>query len=189
MKPVTFLNTVIALTLLAMISACQPSKKEDAVEVAEETNDSTFDSRDEEKDADFVVNAVASSYAEIKLAQLAKNKSGNGEIKQLATMLENDHNKIVTELKAYAGENAISVPSEESEDAKKDLVDLSEIDGGDFDKKWCKKLEDNHQKTINKFESRIDKTEDPALKNWISATLPNLKTHLEMIQEHENKVN
>jgi len=62
---------------------------------------------------------------------------------------------------------------------------LAEESGEKFDKQWCDAMEDRHEKTIKKFESRRDKTEDPALREWIVATLPGLKQHLSMIESHE----
>ena len=69
----------------------------------------------------------------------------------------------------------------------KRIIDkLAENTGGDFDEKWCETLEDKHEKSINNFEARLDKTEDPELKDWITATLPGLRTHLEMLKEHDD---
>lgn len=189
MKPITNFTAMAAVLLFAFISACQPSnKQEDSAEVAEEANDSTFSDRDDEKDADFVVNAIAGNYAEIKLAQLALNKSSDAKVKELATKIEADHTKILNELKEYANKRGITVPMEETNDANDDITDLSKKDAKDFDEKWCEALEDKHQKTINSFESRVDKTEDVELKNWIASTLPDLKSHLEMIKQHEEMV-
>ena len=76
--------------------ACEPKKQEtvadqESVEVAKDANDSTFEDRDDEKDADFIVNAVASNYAEIKIAQLANNKATDPKVKDIANMLVTDH--------------------------------------------------------------------------------------------------
>ncbi len=187
MKLITPFNTITAAFLIVCISACEPSKKqEDSVEVAKEINDESFEDRDDEKDADFVVNTVAANYAEIKFAQLALNKSTNPAVKKMATTLEADHRKILDDMKAYAGKNGIAVPMSESEDASKDIEKLAEKDADEFDEKWFDMLEDKHKKTIDKFEARIDKTEDVELKNLISATLPGLKSHLEMIEDHDH---
>jgi putative membrane protein len=187
MKLITILNTVSAVALIACMTACEPKKtQEDSAEVAMEKNDSTLNDRDDEKDADFVVNTVAGNYAEIKLAQLALNKSNDSKVKEMATKLEEDHTKILNDLKAYADKHGIAVPMEETEDATKDMNDLAAKEANEFDEKWCEMLEDKHEKTINKFEARMDKTEDPELKNWISATLPALKNHHEMLKQHED---
>ena len=181
----TMFKLLYGLALILVMATCAP-KKEDSGEIAEEQNDKKFEDKDLEKDADFVVNTVESNYAEIKLAQLAKEKATDNKVKDMANMLEKDHTRILNELKAYANKHGISVPLEENHDAEKDYSNLAEKNGGDFDKKWVDELENKHEKSINNFESRLDKTEDPELKDWITATLPGLRTHLEMLKEHDH---
>lgn len=185
MSTTTMFKLIYGLVFIVVMAACG-SKKEDSAEIAEEQNDEKFEDRDLEKDADFVVNTVESNYAEIKLAQLAKEKATDSKVKEIADMIEKDHTKIVDELKAYANKHGISVPLDESTDSQKDYDNLAEKNGGDFDDKWCETLEDKHEKSIDNFESRLDKTEDPELKEWITATLPGLRTHLEMLKEHDD---
>jgi putative membrane protein len=188
MKSLTILKSVVLATLI--FSACQPAKKqEDSSETAKAQNDEIFDDRDDEKDADFIVNAVAANLAEINLAQLALNKSTDMEVKKMATMLETDHTKVLRSLTGYANSNGISVPTTETDEAMKDKNDLAEMNGKDFDLKWCKQLQKNHKNSIRKFESRVNKTEDVVLKELLSSTLPGLKGHLEMLQQHEERIN
>ncbi len=177
------------MALIVSLGSCGAKKTEtvtdeESVEVAKEANDSIFEDRDDEKDADFIVNAVASNYAEIKIAQLGNNKATDPKVKELATTLEKDHTKVLNELKAYANKNGITVPMTETEYDAKEMTDLEQESGEKFDKEWCEAMKDRHEKTINKFEKRIDKTEDPELKSWISGTLPGLKGHLDMLEKH-----
>lgn len=174
--------------LALILGACQPeNKQQDSAEVAKDQNDAVIDNRDEEKDADFIVNSIASNYAEIKLAQLALTKSTDGEVKEMATQLEKDHTKVLKELQGYAAKNGISVPTQETNEAMEDRGDLAEKDAADFDEEWCEMVQRNHENTIENYESRIDKTEDMELKNWITNTLPGLRTHLQMLDKHEGK--
>jgi putative membrane protein len=173
--------------LALMLSSCQPMK-DDSSEIAKEQNDAVLEDRNDEKDADFIVNAIASNYAEIKLAQLAKGKSTNAEVKKMATALESDHGKLLQQLQAYAAKNGISVPLEETNTDKGDRGDLVNQDAKDFDKKWCKQVQNNHEHSIREFEARIEKTEDVELKNWITNTLPALKTHLQMLEKHTDSM-
>lgn len=190
MKNISLFNTLGASALVLSLLACE-SKRQDvasndeSIERAEDANDSTFTERTEEKDADFVVNAVTSNLAEIKIAQLAKNKSTNADVKAMATQLEEQHMKILNELKSYADKKGIAIPLQESDKDVREMNKLSEEPTDKFDEKWCDAMEDRHEKSIDKFESRLGKTEDPELKDWIIATLPGLKQHLSMIENHE----
>jgi putative membrane protein len=189
MKSINF-KILSALTLVVLFMACEPKKQEeDSAEIAKESNDAALEDRDDEKDADFIVNTIAANYCEVKLAQLAKNRSKDAGVKEIANMLETDHNKVINQLKGYAAKNGISVPLEETEEHKKDINDLaSESDPDKFDEKWCDILEDNHEKTIDKFEKRLNRTEDLELKNWITETLPSLKSHLDMLKKREDAI-
>ncbi len=135
------------LSALAMLlfTACQPGKKvEDSSEIAKEHNDEVID----DKDADFVVNAVAASIAEINLAQLASSKSADNGVKKIAAMLETDHTTVLHSLQGYAATNGISVPSTETNEAKEERNDLAEKAGKDFDKEWCDKVQSSHKKAF-----------------------------------------
>jgi putative membrane protein len=186
MKAIKTIN-VLVLAGVASMSACQPGKRDatvkESVEVAKEANDSTFTDRKDEKDADFIVNAVAANYGEIKMAQLAHNKSVDDHVKEMAAKLVQDHTKVLNELKGYADMKGIAIPLEETSEDAEELAGLDKQSVDKFDKEWCKAMEIRHKKSISKFETRMDRTEDPELRTWISNTLPALKNHLSMLEK------
>jgi putative membrane protein len=130
---------------------------------------------------------MAASYAEVEIAKLAQQRSADSEVISLAKQLEADHTTIIGELQSYANEKGIEVPVAETDEQKKERNKLAEKDAGNFDKELCEVLMDNHKEAVDDFEKRIDKTEDPELKNWISKTLPTLKSHVSMLKAHEEK--
>ncbi len=183
--------TILRAITLAMLffAACQPGqKKEDSTEIAKERNDETFDDKEDENDADFIVNAIASNFAEINLAKLASKKSNDVLVTNLAKALETDHKKVLNDLQVYASKMGIAEPIEETKQAMEELKALVQEDSKDFDRKWCDKLRGNHKQSIRKFEARMNKTKDIELRNLISATLPNLKNHLEMIEKEYDRL-
>lgn len=176
----------IVLGIAIMMTACGPgAKNDDSADVANKVNDQNFDNRDQEKDADFVVNTIAANYAEIKLAQLAMDRTSNTKIKDIAKTIETDHSKVIDELKAFANKNGIAVPTDQTDAAAMDLNKMAKEDAEDFDNKWSSELKDKHDEAIRKFESYMDKTEDVELKNWISSTLPTLRSHRAMLEQVE----
>lgn len=186
MKSITAFRTFAAMCLLILVAACETNKPKESVAIAKDANDEVLDDRDQEKDADFIVNVMAGNYAEVNLAELALNRSTNDGVKKTATMLKANHSKMITELKGYAAKNGITVPLEETDDAKKEYTNLAEEkELDDFNEKWCDKLADKHEETINYFERRLDKTEDVELKSWITSTLPGLRSHLQMLRANE----
>jgi putative membrane protein len=180
---------LICVAALMMVACSPKDKSADSNEAAEEANEEKFDDKKDEKDAEFVAETVASNFAEIELAQLAASKSNNAQVKEVASMLAQDHNKLLTELQAFAGTKAISVPTEAKDDAKKKIEDLQkEEDPKDFNEAWCKEMVDKHEKTIERFEDRAEKTEDADLKIWITQTLPHLRAHLDKVKVCEESI-
>jgi putative membrane protein len=168
---------------------CGPKKVENTNEVAEEANEEKFEDRKDEKDAEFVAETVASNYAEIALAILARDKSNNPQVKEVAQELEAGHNKILGELQSFASAKVITVPTEAKDAEQKTIEKLrEEKDVKEFNKKWSKELVDKHEKSIKEFEARLEKTQDADLKIWIEQTLPHLREHLDKVKALESNV-
>ena len=183
----TLLSLVAALTF-----SCNETKREadqeDSNEVAEEQNDEKFEDNDMENDADFVAQTVAANYAEIEFAQLAAQRSNNAEVKALAGKLVTDHTKVLADLKQLAQTKAITVPVEAEDADKRKIERFYDESGKDFNKKWTKEMIDKHEKSINRFEKRFEKTEDAELKALVDKTLPHLRMHLESLNTLLDKI-
>ena len=169
------------------VGACQDSQN--SKKIAEDQNEEKFDTKAAEKDAQFVVDVAAANYTEIEYAQAALQKSGNQEIKDLATTLEADHRMFLSQLKAYASTHNISTPDSASADVQKSAMDMKEDkSAAEFDKKWCDELTDMHEKTIKKLEDASNEVSDPDLKTWIADALPKIRTHRDKLMECKNKL-
>lgn len=183
---------LLAVASCMTFISCNESRREqegqDSKEVAEEANEEKFDDNDMQKDADFIAEMVAGNYAEIKMAQVAKERSSNPQIKEIATMLEKDHNQLLTELKTLAQAKAITVPMEEDQDAKDKLQNLRSEKPEDFNNKWLEQMKDKHDKSVDKFEQRANNSEDAEIKAFASKTLPHLKMHLEKIRTLQDQM-
>jgi putative membrane protein len=175
-------------SLLATYSCGDVRRDEDSLERAKEANDEKFKEDKAEQDAEFVEEAVASKYAEIKLAEVANQRSRNAEVKKVAELIRTDHSSALNELKTLAQAKAISVPVEETQASKRKMDDFTQQSGTDFDEKWCKEMIDLHEDNIDKFEHRLEKTEDAELKSWISKTLPTLRTHHQKLKACHEKM-
>lgn len=182
---------IMTLGFLVVLLSCDARRDHDhdgSMEAAEEANDDRFEDNSKEKDADFVAEAVAANYAEIRMAELGLQRSNNAGLKEIAQSLQADHNKALNELKTLAGGKAITVPSTAPDDATKKMENLSDESGDEFDKKWTNELIDRHEDSIDKFEKRFDKTEDAALKEFINKTLPTLRMHKEKLEAFEDRL-
>ena len=182
---------VMLIFTVTLFHACQDTpgdadSTKDTADGVAKGDTSVSDTR--EKDAAFLQDQVGGNYAEIKFAQLAKDKSGNKEIKDVADMLIQDHTAALNQLKDAASRKGVTVPAEENQDAKDQYKELSEKKPADFDKAWCDALMDKHKKTIDKLEDVSDDKLDAELKTWAAAILPKIRTHHEKLMACHDKL-
>ena len=183
---------MIATAAWLVLSACNESRpgndhsvNDDRDEAAAESNKDKFGGK-KQRDAEFVYEVVESNYGEIKLAELAHQRSRTPDVKNFAQQLLTDHTASLNELKTLAQAKAISVPVEETTASKRKLENMAEEEGKAFDQAWCDEMMDLHDKTIDKFEKRLKDTDDPELKAFINKTLPVLKQHHERLKAFKN---
>jgi putative membrane protein len=136
-----------------------------------------------EAEEDFIANAVASNYADIKFARLAISRSENKKVKEIAKTLADDHSKVLNGLICFAHKRGIVIPAEENFEAKRTISSLEKDD--QFDRHWCSELLDKHETALKQFEYMWEQTEDLELREWINNTLPELIAHLEKLMEYE----
>lgn len=155
---------------------------------AEDSNDSAMVTRNAEKEAQFVVEVVASNYGEVKLARLGQQRASNSELKDVASVLEKEHEVVLNDIKSLASRKGITVPTEENGDSKDKLKELTDEKSSLFDKEWCETLMDNHRTSITKFENAEKDISDPDLKSFVTSVLPKLRTHHDRLMECHKKL-
>jgi putative membrane protein len=189
-------NIYQILTIAATLSviSCNESGRgnnstlnEERNEAAAELNTDKFEGK-KQKDADFVFEVLASSYGEIKLAELANQRSRTSDVKQIAQKVQSENAASLNELKTLAQAKAISVPVEETDAAKRKIENIAGESGPDFDKEWCQEMMEMHDHNIDKFEERLEDTQDAELKAFITKTLPVLKNHHESLKACNEKL-
>src|SRR5688572_645504 len=142
----TILNLLVQIILVCalLLSMSCSTKTDSSKEAAEESNDDKFATKNGEKDAEFLVNAVDNSFAIINLAKLAEER-GNKETAMRAAEIIQGQRKIMSRLEDYAAKQVVSIPAsgpEKISDAQKDLYDEQK----DFDRKWCSEMTTENKK-------------------------------------------
>jgi putative membrane protein len=128
---------------------------------------------------------------EIELAKLAQ-RQGTGEIKQYADMLIRDHQDSNKKVMAFAKKQGITqIPKKQMTDAertedeqmKKDMAELRQLKGAEFDRMFLQMMVKSHEREIaltDPFVSQVDNTElDSMLENRKST----LQRHTERAKE------
>jgi len=178
----------VTAVFISIVSACSSENSRDSNVAAEEKNEQKFDTRAEEKEANFVAEAIEKKYADIKLAELASTKSSNKEVQDVAQQLVNDQSESLAILQNLANKKGIVFPVEEGEETSEKVNELSKQEDPDFDKKWCDEIVAKHKKTIREFELMRDKSKDPELKKIITNDLKGLRMHLDKLDSLEENI-
>lgn len=172
---------------LLVFASCN-NNQTDSKRVAEASNQAKFDTKAGEKNAEFMVNTVASNSAEVSLSELALERATNPEVKKIAGMLKEDHTAMLTQLKTMAEEKAITVPMDLTDESRKEYNNLNEKKSIDFDKAWTKKMVDKHTAGIEKYETALKRITDESMKQWIGSILPKVRMHLDSLKMVYEKV-
>lgn len=178
---------LFAATLL--FSACDNSSSSNADNI----NDSLSKQNKEtaivdNTDQNFVEKAALGSMMEVEAGKIAVEKASNAEVKAFGQRMIDDHSKVGDELKSIASKKNMTLPTLLTESQQKDLNDLREKTGSDFDKHYVKMMVDDHKDDVGDFQKAVDKLDDMDLKNFAINTLPTLQKHLISIQEIEKKM-
>lgn len=184
----TVINSIFLAALLFAFACNTPRQEDDSKDIAEETNDELIKDREMQKSADLVVDLVSLNYDELELAQLASEKATSPEVKNVASELIKEHNKMIQDLTAMAATKGISIPTEASQEGRDKLTKLQQEEQGDkFDEKVVEELEACHRKTVDKLEKLAD-AEDPDLQTWASTNISKVEAHLDVLKETEEDV-
>lgn len=176
-----------SILLTSFFCSCNEAPK-DSKEAAKEMNKPNSDAT-RESDERFLVRAAEINFEEIRLGQLAEQKSTAADLRDMAKMLVQTHNKAKDDLHALASSKGIAVPLAPSDAVENTYKNLNEKSGNEFDKAYCDKLVSGHKDAIDLFEGATKGNNDPDVKVWASSMLKDLRMHLAQAQACEEKLN
>lgn len=137
-------------------------------------------------DINFIKRAAADGVVEVKLGQVALDKSSNAVVKKLAQRIIEDHNKADDELRTLAqGKQLTLLPPDA---ANPDIADFKDKDGAKFDQAWTDTIVKNHQRAMAMFTTEKRHAQEPDVRNFANESLPVLTTHLEMARKLQNEL-
>jgi putative membrane protein len=172
--------------------ACNNSGKPDSTQDAKDTNASKMDSTGtganatptvpssvSKSDQEFAVNAANAGMTEIQAGQLAQQKGVGKDVKEYGAMMVKDHTTAADKLKAIASSKNLTLPSSISPEMQKNIDDLNQKQGKDFDKAYIDMMVSDHKKVISAFEDESKNGSDADLRGFADSTLHTLHHHLD----------
>ncbi|HET6632196.1 MAG TPA: DUF4142 domain-containing protein [Rhodanobacteraceae bacterium] len=136
----------------------------------------------------FVAKAATGSMLEIKLADIAMDKSNNDDVKDFANKIKSDHTEANNKLKSIAQQEGLAVPTDLTAEQKSTVDKLQGKSGAEFDKAYAQTMVEDHQKAIKLFQDAAQNASTPQLRQFAQNTVPTLQTHLDMAQSLQSKV-
>jgi putative membrane protein len=134
-------------------------------------------------DRQFVAHAAAGGMAEVQMGQLAQEKGQSEAVKQLGQSLVNDHQQANQQLQSIAQAKQIDIPSSLDQQHQQKISQLQTKSGAAFDRAFIQEVIKDHTRDVAEFRTQSNKTQDPALKDFTSSTLPTLENHLQMAKQ------
>jgi putative membrane protein len=184
------LKTVAACLGIALITSCNGNahkEDESPKEQAEDMNEQKFDAQGE-KDADRLTKAHMMNLFEIMSAENAMTKATNAEVKKVAEMIKTAHTKMDKDLMDLAAKKNITLPGDLTDDEKRKMDKQNEKTGMDFDKEFIQQMKNGHEDAIDMFEKASDKAEDADIKQFAANSIPEVRSHLTMIETCWNNI-
>jgi putative membrane protein len=188
-KNLHLITYAFCMALLVGTSCSEGAKKEETpgtTEHAEEMNENL--EGDTEKDADRMSRVQTANLFEIQSSQEAAKRATTAEVKKLAAMMVAAHTKMGAEMQALATSKGITLPADITDEQKRDMDRLSEKTGIDYDKEYTDIMKNKHEDVIKELEKINNKSEDAEVKQFAGKGLPEVRSHLDMIETTREQI-
>ena len=130
----------------------------------------------------FMTKAAEGNMAEVKLGKLALQKSHSEQVKRFAQRMIDDHGRAEVQLEGVAQETGVTLPSKPNAKQEGQYSELSKLSGVKFDTAYVNDMVTDHKKDVSEFKQMQGQIQNPALKNWVSETLPVIEGHLKIAE-------
>ncbi len=192
-------KTIVPLAAaIVLLASCGNNSSKDSVDKADSTNATKMDSsmvktdsssvkpagiKTDSNSTSFLVKAANGGMAEVKLAEIAKDKAGSAAVKEFAGMMITDHGAANDKVKKLAADRNVTLPAEPDADHQKKADELNKKMGKDFDKDYVAAMVKGHEETLDMFKKASTMVTDAEVKSFIDNTIPVIEHHLTRIKE------
>lgn len=123
----------------------------------------------------------------INISRLALERSQSSEVKGLARTLVSAHTQMSSALMALARDSGLVLTgnrlSELTPERRQALEQLVEVEGPAFDTRYLAQQARVHNAAVGALEQLPELVSNPAMKFFVNAASPIMKSHLEMAQD------
>lgn len=138
----------------------------------------------------FIEEHVEMNEAELAIGRLAQERATNAQVREFAQAMVRDHQTALQELRQVASQNNIQIEAQAGmEGDHRDVHErMMEQKGAEFDREFIDWAVDKHEEAVDDVEDHVD-SENAALRQWATKTLPTLRQHLEQARTIQQSLN
>ena len=146
------------------------------------------DKKDTFSDADFIKKLYSDGVLEIKLGNLAKDKSDNKDVQAFGKKMAQDHSDANKRLEKIAKALDITLSDKLDKKHQASYDALNKLKGSAFDKAYTKHMVEDHDKAVTMFTKAMNNAKDKDLRDFAKNHLPIIKDHLSLAKKTKDKV-
>jgi putative membrane protein len=130
------------------------------------------------EEAEFLLDALRSSKAEMQMGELAQQRSKNVAVQQFGQKLRADHAKAADDIENLLEPLNMSVPAEPSTEQQSHHAALAKLSGEEFDRAFVPLMVASHREAIAKYEAQTHANPNQQVSDLATKQLPALREHL-----------
>jgi len=167
-----------------MVTKCGVMMLALAFGLSARADDKPKDKDDKPKDKqvsenDFLVQAIASNVAEVKMAERALKASKNDEVRKFALKMIADHTKNRELLMDIAKQEKVAVVEGLEKERQAKMDQLNKLEGEEFDREYMRLMVDEHEKALKLYEDGAKSAKNDKLRDIATKTATSVKSHME----------
>ena len=141
----------------------------------------------DENSTTFLVRAANATMTQLEMAHMTQQIASTQSIKNFASMLAKEQQSLQQEIKSLAIAKHIILPGAVSNDDQKDINELAEMNGRNYDKAFINKIIDRYKDGIRHYDVAAKDAADVEIQNFANNSLVKLRMHLDSAQVLKKK--
>ncbi|AKD02946.1 DUF4142 domain-containing protein [Pontibacter korlensis] len=180
---------VFALLAMALATACG---SDDSINQAADQSVQQFEEagvqEDMRNDALFAAEAASASMLQVQLGEAASSMAVSPEVQGLAQEMVQAHQNILNDLRDMANQSNFVLPSTLGDAHHKVYQEVTDKSGISFDLTYLKRIVDQNEKLIERYEDMVKHGKVMELKQYASKQLPLLREHQQVLEKLQDSI-
>lgn len=130
----------------------------------------------------FIHSLARANVAEIETGRVAQQKATTPMVKDLANKMVADHTRLNDQLKAWAMQHHVSVPTQPSKWEIDQKAKLDRLSGTAFDRAYVDTMLSDHRHDIRQVQHMAEHASSPAVRQLAASVLPTLENHVRIAE-------